>query len=184
MRIVGIDPGISGGIACLNSGTGEAQVADLPVTRDKSLTWIDGLRLRDILREYGPNVVVVERVSSMRGNGVASSFKFGMAFGSILSVLEALQIRIELVTPVTWKKAFKLPGKKDKKASLNKAREWYPEVDLSLEKHHNRAEALLIAHWYITKQLPPKDWSLAFQLPSCVKIGDEPVPVDAAAVFL
>jgi hypothetical protein len=55
---------------------------------------------------------------------------------------------LHLVTPVVWKKALKLPGGKNKKPALRLARETFPNVDLRLEKHHNRAEALLIALWY------------------------------------
>lgn len=147
MRIVGIDPGITGGIACLDVRTGDYHVQDLPIVRDKSLAWIDGGRLIEILKVYGPNVAVIERVSAMPKQGVSSSFHFGMGFGSILSIIQAAHVSLELVTPVTWKKWMKLPGGKDKKASLHRARLLYPKADLKLEKHHNRAEALLIATW-------------------------------------
>lgn len=147
MRIVGIDPGITGGISCLDVRTGDYHVQDLPIIRDKSLAWIDGAALMEILKVYGPNVAVVERVSAMPKQGVSSSFHFGMGFGSILSIIQAAHVSLELVTPVVWKKWFKLPGGKDKKASLHRARLLFPKADLKLEKHHNRAEALLLATW-------------------------------------
>jgi len=152
MRVAGIDPGLGGGIALIDTGhsglSRDAQVTDLPVFRDKSLAWIDGLLLAEQFRLYAPQVVVIERVSAMPKQGVTSCFHFGMTFGSILSVAQAMHIPLHFVTPVTWKKAFKLPGGKDKKASLRMARERFPNVDLCLEKHHNRGEALLIALWY------------------------------------
>lgn len=152
MRVVGVDPGKEGAIACIDQRTGDATVEDLPLMTDKSAYWIDGLRLRDQLRVMAPNVVIVERVSTMPDQGVSSGFHFGMVFGSILSVVQSLQIRLELVTPVVWKRDLKLPGGKDKRASLDKARLLFPQVDLKLAKHHNRGEALLIALWYLTSQ--------------------------------
>lgn len=147
MRIVGIDPGISGGIACLDTNNGDYHTQDLPIIRDKSLAWVDGRALMEILKVYGPNVAVVERVSAMPAQGVSSSFHFGMGFGSILSIIQAAHVSLELVTPVTWKKAMKLPGGKDKTASLDLARLLYPKADLKRKKDDGRGEALLIATW-------------------------------------
>lgn len=164
MRILGIDPGINGGIALLDTGhSGRARdvdyIGDLPIMRDKALSWIDGVYLADILKARAPHMAVVERVSAMPKQGVSSSFHFGMAFGSILSVIQSFYVPLTLVTPVMWKRDLCLPGNKDKKAALCRARLLYPTVDLSLEKYHNRAEALLIADWFATKQqkgpLPP-----------------------------
>ncbi len=81
----------------------------------------------------------------MPRQGIASAFNFGVGFGSVLSILQARHLSIELVTPVVWKRAMGLS--KDKRASLDKARLLYPAADLSLAKHEGRAEALLLAHW-------------------------------------
>ena len=85
----------------------------------------------------------------MPGQGIASSFQFGVGFGSILGVLQALHIRIELVTPSSWKRSYGLS--KDKHASLHKARLLFPTAELHLAKHDGRAEALLIAHHALTR---------------------------------
>jgi crossover junction endodeoxyribonuclease RuvC len=150
--VIGIDPGLSGGIAALFSD-GDAIACDLPVISDRSLSWIDGAKLQGMLLGWISNGVratcVVERVSSMPGQGVASSFQFGVGFGSILSVVQTLRVPLELVTPAVWKRALGLSG--DKSASLNKARLLFPSADLSLKKHDGRAEALLLAHWHMTR---------------------------------
>ena len=44
----------------------------------------------------------------MPGQGVASSFQFGVGFGSILGVLQTLQIPIEFVTAAVWKRSYGL----------------------------------------------------------------------------
>jgi crossover junction endodeoxyribonuclease RuvC len=52
------------------------------------------------------------------------------------------------VQPATWKDWYSLTGKK-KAASLHTARTLFPALTdrLKLQKHHNRAESLLIAHY-------------------------------------
>jgi hypothetical protein len=85
----------------------------------------------------------------MPAQGIASAFQFGVGFGSLLGVLQALHIRIELVTPAVWKRSYGLG--KDKHASLHKARLLFPTADLHLAKHDGRAEALLLAHYALTR---------------------------------
>jgi crossover junction endodeoxyribonuclease RuvC len=145
---IGIDPGISGALAILLPDGSPELLADLPVIRDRSLAWIDGSELQSLILgalQGRTAVAMVERVSSMPGQGIASAFQFGVGFGSILGVLQALHIRIEFVTPVVWKRSYGLS--KDKHASLHKARLMFPKAELHLAKHDGRAEALLIAQW-------------------------------------
>jgi crossover junction endodeoxyribonuclease RuvC len=151
VNIIGIDPGLHGAV-CFMDGFSGIVVRDLPIVGDGKLRWIDGAVLFSWLMEYAaqPARVVVERVHSMPAQGVASSFQFGVGFGSILSIVQARQCPLEFVTPSTWKKALGLS--QEKKASLHKARLLYPDADLTLEKHEGRAEAILIAHWARTRQ--------------------------------
>ena len=149
--IVAVDPGLSGAIAVLGPA-GELELADLPVIRDGRLSWIDGGALQslliDALRGH-PARAIVERVGAMPHQGVASSFTFGLTLGSILAVLQARHLAIELVTASVWKRALGLGS--DKAASLHKARLLYPTADLALAKHEGRAEALLIAHYALSR---------------------------------
>jgi crossover junction endodeoxyribonuclease RuvC len=85
----------------------------------------------------------------MPHQGVASTFKFGVGFGSILGVLQALGLPLEFVTPAVWKGTFNLG--KDKGAALYKARLLYPSADLRLAKHDGRGEALLIGTWALRR---------------------------------
>lgn len=152
MLTIGIDPGLTGAVGVLNPNATFRAVFDLPVMRDKSLAWIDGQELVSRLisaRDGQPARVVIERVSAMPGQGVASSFGFGVGFGSILAAIQILRLPIELVTPATWKTALRLG--RDKKAALHRARLLFPDADLTLEKHDGRAEALLLAHWATTR---------------------------------
>lgn len=150
--VIGIDPGLTGAIAVLSADGAVEHLADLPVIRDRSLAWIDGGQLQKMLLDASRGCTaraIVERVSAMPRQGVASSFAFGVGFGSILSVLQAMQISIELVTPAMWKRSLGLSS--DKRASLHKARLLFPAADLHLAKHDGRAEALLLAHWALLR---------------------------------
>ncbi len=145
--IIGVDPGQRGGLAVLTADGTLEHVSDLPIIRDGRLAWVDGGALQSTLITVlagRPARAVVERVSAMPRQGVASSFNFGVGFGSILGVLQALHLPIELVTPAAWKRALGLGS--DKLASLHKARLLFPDADLTLQKHDGRAEALLLAY--------------------------------------
>lgn len=149
---IGIDPGLNGALAVLASDGTIELLVDLPVIRDRSLAWIDGAQLQSTLLDalQGRTArAVVERVSAMPRQGVASSFVFGVGFGSILSVLQTMQLPLELVTAAQWKRALGLSS--DKHASLHKARLLFPSADLPLAKHDGRAEALLLAHYAQTR---------------------------------
>jgi len=148
MLTLGVDPGLSGALALADRDGVPELVADLPVIRDGKLAWIDGGALQSLLLDAlrgRPCHAVVERVSAMPRQGIASAFCFGVGLGSILATLQTLQIGIELVTPATWKRALGLSA--DKRASLDKARLLFPSADLRLAKHDGRAEALLLAHY-------------------------------------
>jgi crossover junction endodeoxyribonuclease RuvC len=149
---IGVDPGIHGAIAILDQAGELVSVDDLPVIRDLSLAWIDGSGLQFIILNASqgrPTRAIIERVSSMPGQGVASSFLFGVGFGSVLSVLQAMQIPLEFVTASVWKRSYGLG--KDKHASLHKARLLYPTAELRLAKYDGRAEALLIARYALAR---------------------------------
>jgi len=152
-HVIGIDPGLSGGIAVLSPAGELVRLDDLPVIRDGKLSWIDGGRLHSFLIDslYGrPARAIVERVGAMPRQGISSAFHFGMGFGSVLSILQARHLSVELVTPATWKRAMGLSS--DKRASLDKARLLYPAAELHLAKHDGRAEALLLAHWALNRR--------------------------------
>lgn len=153
MLTIGIDPGLSGALAILDGDGLPELVADLPVIRDGRLAWIDGASLQSTLLNAltgRPCRAVVERVSAMPGQGVASSFAFGVGFGAILATLQTLHLPIEFVTPAAWKLAMGLG--KDKRASIDKARLLFPTVEFTLAKHHGRAEALLLAYFAQTRR--------------------------------
>lgn len=144
MVVLGVDPG-SRALGCAVLGEDR-----LPRVFDGA-TYADGVNGAEFFRQVeriGATVAVVERVGAMPGQGVSSTFAFGRAYGTILGVLAAAGVPVVLITPAVWKKHYRLPAK-DKEAARQKAIELFPGVEgLALKKHHNRAEALLLAHYY------------------------------------
>jgi len=101
--IIGIDPGLSGGIACW--------MEDKPLTAFKTPpTEGDLLDLLKTLIVPGKTIAFVEEVGGFAGKQQPGSamFKFGRNFGFTLGVLQSLQARIELVRPQKWQKPLSL----------------------------------------------------------------------------
>jgi crossover junction endodeoxyribonuclease RuvC len=157
--VIGIDPGISGAIAIFKDGKLDC-VVDMPTLEvDSGKTkkrHISAVGLRDILEMYILELyptthVVTEKVGAMPGQGVSSMFNFGRSAGIIEGVVAALRMPSTYVTPATWTKAVGRAAGKD--ASRMRAMELFPDkADLfKRAKDDGRADAALIAYWYITK---------------------------------
>tara|TARA_B100000700_G_scaffold189815_1_gene209193 strand:- start:54660 stop:55127 length:468 start_codon:yes stop_codon:yes gene_type:complete len=144
--IVGIDPGQTGGIAHLAS-EGHAGAIPMPLTGKE----IDGHAIAATLRELSPQVVIIEKVHAMPKQGVSSTFKFGMGFGLVIGVCEALGIPYRLVTPQAWKKAVLAGTTKDKDAAISFVRRAYPSIDLTPGRkrvpHDGMADAACLAEY-------------------------------------
>ena len=95
--------------------------------------------------------IIVESVHSMPRQGVASTFKFGMAYGAAISLAERFNCPWHLVAPKKWKKLLGLDSDKDN--SLELARSLWPNAPLSRKKDNGRAEALLLAEYLRREQL-------------------------------
>jgi crossover junction endodeoxyribonuclease RuvC len=144
---IGIDPGLSGAIAFV-TGTGSYAVFDIPVMAKGSGTVkneINANGMKQILQQQITlePVAALERVNAMPGQGVSSVFSLGDSFGACRSVLACMDLPTFYVTPVEWKKHFKLTSDKEEARAL--AIKLYPQAELHLKKHIDRAEALLIA---------------------------------------
>jgi hypothetical protein len=71
--------------------------------------------------------------------------------GAVEAVLEVLRLPPTMLHPKTWKGFFGLDSEKG--GSLASARALYPDVAarLARAKDHNRAEAVLLAHYGLRK---------------------------------
>jgi len=159
MKIIGIDPGLSGGIAVLENNKVE-EVYDMPVMPEgkKNKRQLNSAQLVKLLKnniqDKEKTAVVVEQVNAMPGQGVTSMFNFGQTFGAIKGVCAALGLPIFFVRPSKWKKHFELINS-SKDSSRTKAIEMYPALsnDLAKKKDVNKSDAILIARFYSETRL-------------------------------
>ena len=166
---IGIDPGLTGALALLEYN-GEwpklVEVVDMPImalgTKSQQVNAVALTRqlqkweseIKQVVSLY-KLVAFVEQVQSMPGQGVSSMFNFGMGYGIIQGVVEALKIPVIFVRPAAWKKKAGLLHA-DKDLARTKAIQIFPEADLNLKKHIGRADAILIAVYGYAGQLGGK----------------------------
>lgn len=133
--ILGIDPGAGGAIGMVQP---MVETWDMPATPKD---------LADLFATFDPNttMVYVEASQSMPGQGVSSTFKYGVGYGVILGVLAAYGFPHRLVAPSTWKRAMGVT--KDKTETRRLAQQLFPTASLGRVRDHGRAEALLIAEF-------------------------------------
>ena len=154
MKIIGIDPGLSGAIAVLENNK-VLNLFDMPVMSEgkKNKRQLNSAHLVNLIKE---NInldeevsVVVEQVNAMPGQGVTSMFNFGQSFGILKGVCTAMQLSMYFVRPAKWKKYFNLLNS-EKDASRTRAIEIFPyfSSQLSRKKDTNKADAILIASFY------------------------------------
>ena len=159
MRIIGIDPGLSGAIAVMHDKK-VMNMYDMPVMAEgkKNNRQLNSSQLVNIIKENinedEDTIVVVEQVNAMPGQGVTSMFNFGQTFGAIKGVCAALRLPIFFVRPSKWKKHFELINS-SKDASRTKVIEMYPALSSQLAKKRdvNKSDAVLIAKFYFETKL-------------------------------
>ena len=151
MKILGVDPGIYGGLAIvvLTDGAAPALLVDardIPVVGLKAKERIDVLGLRTWILARQPQHAVIERAQAMPKQGASSGFKYGRAVGALEAVIACCEIPLTIIEPSAWKKFHGLRGK-DKELSRQRALQLFPAAHalLARKKDHGRAEAALIA---------------------------------------
>ncbi|MDP2218497.1 MAG: hypothetical protein Q8J68_14565 [Methanolobus sp.] len=139
MMIIGIDPGQDGGIAFIGS---KVTAYKMPGTeRD----------IYDLLAEWPAGeatlstiaFVFLEKVHTMKGQGIASSGKFMQGYGFLRGVVTALRYPLHDVTPQRWQRALGCLTGGNKNISKQKAQQLFPHLKIT----HNVADALLIVYY-------------------------------------
>lgn len=155
--ILGIDPGsVSAAYGLLDGEGSFVETGDIPIV-DRMIDATEWDRILERLLDYHEGEtgtvarftnVVIEQVSAMPKQGVTSSFRFGMGCGIIRGVLATYHVPIIQVAPTKWKRHFNLDSDGEKSRALA-LRLWPSCKDLVRKKDHGRAEALLMARWYL-----------------------------------
>jgi len=163
MIYIGIDPGSKGYISVLNEN-GEC-LSELPIedSTDQEISHF----LQYWKGHSERCVAVMEKVHSMPGQGVSTTFAFGKNVGFVLGLMVAHEIPYTLVPPQKWQKCIWITDdyvytvRKDSKGeekrqispkptSINAATRLFPSVDLrkssrSKNPHDGKCDSLLIA---------------------------------------
>lgn len=137
-NIIGIDPGIKGGIA----------VIDLCSEKLIEYAYFNEERYREVLKKYKGDVWL-EQVHSMPRQGVKSTFNFGVNYGLLKGMAYCSNHNVIEVSPQKWKRYYNLHNNKSE--SIKLAHKYY-KVDLNIGKRKviesdGMAEAILIARY-------------------------------------
>jgi hypothetical protein len=142
---LGIDPGLTGAVAIVDLKGDLIDVYDMPVV-DRQVNAVE-LALTFDTFPADEQIVAIERVGSMPGQGVASTFRFGVSYGIVVGVVGALGHRTLHPTPAKWKADMGLTADKERsrKAAIDR---WPKRAEFfARKKDDGRAEAALLALW-------------------------------------
>lgn len=183
MLVVGCDPGLTGACAVLDHN-GLRAVFDLPTMKipgvgPKAMVQnkIDGhafcaLLLKHCPAAEGKPTIVIEAVGTMGGanNAVQTQGSLLRSLGALETVAECLKFPVVYANSQTWKRWYGLldaslkPTERKAKAMAT-ARRCFPGcTDIARAKDHNRAEAILIAHWWRRNNVELMDEAQAAEL--------------------
>jgi Holliday junction resolvasome RuvABC endonuclease subunit len=147
-RYLGIDPGLSGALAIvetINDVPVLVDAIDMPATGTGAKARVDIIAAAEWIAKHAPSMAYVERAQAFPGQGASSGFSYGRAVGAIEAAITLCQIPMILIEASGWKRSLHLPGK-DKEAARQRALQLFPSqhVLLARKKDHGRAEAALL----------------------------------------
>lgn len=156
MIVLGIDIGVTGALAALDS-RGSCQIRDLPVQEYQTASMVKRrlcpVGLMRLVREFVPAgevaLALFEDVHSMPGDSGPSGFSLGESRGVVRAVLELARLDAHAIQPQAWKRHYGIVKDKSGGQARATACNLYPIAAgmLGRVKDHNRADALLIAHY-------------------------------------
>ena len=174
--VIGIDPGIKGGIAHVQGRVGSEPTLVsaylMPVMADPAKVYstgkmIDvkrlvlsfflptiedyGVRMHDDTTGAGRICAVIERAQAMPKQGVVSVFNYGFNYGIVIGQLRVfLGNDLRAVRPNIWKRDLNLIGK-NKTSSRALATKIFGESKWEKKSDDGVAEAALIAYWQLER---------------------------------
>lgn len=143
--ILAIDPGTTGCLVMLDDDKQIQCYMHMPVIKIGKQKRVNGAAVSAFIAKHNPKHCYLERVASMPGQGVSSTFTFGHSAGLVEGVVVGAGVPITLVTPQQWKKYHGLTGK-EKDAPRSRCVQLYPncrEFDLK-QKGQALGDAVLI----------------------------------------
>jgi len=157
---IGIDPGISGAVAAITEAGDLIAAHHIPTLQAKGKrrevnvgalrTLVTGMighgRVKGMIG-HGRVMGAVERVGARPGQGVVSMYRFGKACGLLEGLLLGLGVPYITPLPRSWQAAMlkDVEGETPKIRAVIAASRLWGNLDLTLKKDHNKADAALIA---------------------------------------
>lgn len=166
MIVIGVDPGLTGALALLDSERGLLDVQDVPTCPNGTASgsmrrWVDAEELRGILASWSLRwefarehvEAAIERpipMPSLPAQTIAAQFD---TLGVLRASLQARQIAPVMVEPRVWKTRYGLA--RDKEASREVAVRLHAGAApwVRRKRDHNRAEAILIGDWLVQERV-------------------------------
>lgn len=164
MRFIGIDLGLTGGVAMIDGATRDMAVTELPTIDSAAGRRLQGRLLLAILRGWVPAgepcFVTIEDVRPRpgdrggHGNTMHSQGSLMRSRGIVEAVTDIMPAQVLWVWPAKWKKQFGLIGQ-DKNASRATAARMFPGMAsaFSRVKDDGLAEAMLLAYYGMREEM-------------------------------
>lgn len=152
VTILGIDPGLSGGLAWMTENGAIEHLEIMP--RVKASNTLDLPALVELLQTRRPQFVGIEKAECRPLHSVQATMTTGTNFGCILGILAALEIPTFQARPAEWHRAIcgTQPADLDpKEKALREARKRFkgvsfvPKTGRSKMSHEGLIDAALIA---------------------------------------
>lgn len=176
MIVIGIDPGLKGGIVAIESPRKVILSHAMPLIGGKELDLVElktlFVHIKKLATERQCDVTVfLEKVRSRPGQGVVAMFTFGRGLGMLEGLLTALEIPMQQVVPQAW--VHEMHAGMDRKLtpkarSMLAIRRLYPDINLmatakSTKMHDGLIDAALIATYGMRKLKGGTDGSKYFK---------------------
>ncbi len=150
MIIAGIDPGLSGAVAFIDTNEKSIEYFVTPtVGKD-----IDVNEFYNTLKRVNVDHYFLEKVWPRPGNAASATFKFGRVFGITEALIYMTCKPFTMVSPQKWTKVMHsgVDGKDAKEKSLKAVKRLFPNEDLRKNErcrifHDGFVDALLIAEY-------------------------------------
>lgn len=141
--ILGVDPGVNGGLAALGDAGNVLQIWALKPEMTEDAVVEICATAAGLLRAHGSRMCFFEKVQHITGDGGKGSHTFGYIKGLLRGVLKANGLILHDVYPMVWQAHMGCLTGGNKNISKARAQALFPAIKVT----HNIADALLIAEY-------------------------------------
>jgi len=147
MIYIGIDPGVSGGLAVVDDTGTFCEATKMPSTERDLLDLLEVIgrgaggsyARRALLERVNPGVFGAHKAAGRMG--VVSAFTFGRGVGHLEMALTAANIPFDYITAGQWQQIMGCRSQGDKNVTKRRAQQLFPAITVT----HAIADALLLA---------------------------------------